>query len=432
MAAAYVIPLLGFAGLGLDLGRGYMSSSRLQSSVDTATLAAVRMEQLYPGTGNALGPKTMETVQQFLTANMPEGYVGTIRTNPTVTVTRAGDEITIDVTVNGTVPTTVMNIFGIATMPVEATARAVAGKTLPTAVEAMLVLDVTGSMEGNGGMIALKDSVGQFLDIVYGNNQTRQNFAIGVLPYAVFANVGRLVANADANAVEAVNGYTNRLPSDVYGWKGCVFADPTVRDLSADLNSIDANTYDMGKTWPGENGMPKIKPAIYPPMWVYSFHRQDNRYKFPNDATQRRAIANYGPMQTALVRQYGNNICRRTDNNNTASCSSGTLTGASPTRWVDPTLISNYNDWPTPQLYVSTTRPSNADDHVSKSPNYVCPTEALPVSYERTKSELSTYKDNLQPLFNIGTWHVPGATGCWPGTTSSRAPVRPVSVCAAS
>lgn len=407
MAAAYVIPLLGFAGLGLDLGRGYMSSSRLQSSVDTATLAAVRMEQLYPGTGNALGPKTMDTVRQFLTANMPDGYVGTVRIDPDVDVTRSGDEITIDVTVEGTVPTTVMQIFGIREMPVEATARAVAGKTLPTAVEAMLVLDVTGSMEANGGMVALKDSMGQFLNIVYGDNQTRKNFGIGVLPYAVFANVGRLVAEADPNMVETVDGYTNRLPTDVHGWKGCVFADPTIRDLGSDVNTIDANTFDMGKTLPGENGMPKILPAIYPPLWVHSFHKQDNRYKFPADATQQRAIANYAPMRTALIRQYGNNICRTNDTAKAeATCSSGTTA----TRWVDPTRISGYNDWPAPQLYVSTARPSNADNYVSKSPNYVCPTQALPVRYEWTKSQLNTYKDSLQPLFNIGTWHVPAMT----------------------
>lgn len=405
MAAAYVIPLLGFAGLGLDLGRGYMSSSRLQSSVDTATLAAVRMEQLYPGTGSSLGPKTMDTVQKFLTANMPIDYVGTIRETPEVTVTRAGDEITIDVTVNGQVPTTVMKIFGIQNMPVRASAKGVAGKTLPTAVEAMLVLDVTGSMEGNGGMVALKDSMGQFLEIVYGTKETRKNFGIGVLPYAVFANVGHLLTPLGTDVVEKVDGYTTRSATDVYGWKGCVFADPTKLDLSSDINTIDAGTFDMGKTLPGENGMPAVKPAIYPPLWVNSFHLQDNRYKFPSDAAQRKAIANYAPMRTALIRRYGDHICR--DNGGDAkTCSSGDTAS----RWVDPTRISGYNDWPTPQLYSSTTRPSNADNHVSKSPGYVCPTQALPVSYERTKAELTKYKDELQPLFNIGTWHVPAMT----------------------
>lgn len=404
IAASYVIPLMGFVGLGLDLGRGYMTSSRLQSSVDTATLAAVRMEQLYPGTGTSLGPKTLDTVKQFLTANMPTGYVGATRADPSVTVARAGDEITVQVTVDARVPTTLMQIFGIKEMPIKASAKGVAGKTLPTAVESMLVLDVTGSMDGNGGMTALKDSMTQFLDIVYGTNQTRKNFAIGVIPYAVFVNVGRLPGMG--TKVQAVDGYTTRAATDVYGWKGCVFADPTQRSLSSDTNVIDANTYDMGKTMPGESGMPLVQPAIYPPMWVKSFHSQDNRYQFPSDATQRRAIANYAPMRAALIRQYGDNICRRVDNNNTATCSSGTAAD----RWVDPTLISGYSGWPTPQLYNSTVKPSNADNYVSKSPNYVCPTEALPVSYERTKTELLNYKNSLQPLFNIGTWHVPAMT----------------------
>jgi Flp pilus assembly protein TadG len=401
IAAAYVIPLLGFVGLGLDLGRGYMTSSRLQSSVDTAVLAATRMEQLYPGTGNSPGPKTVATVNEFLTANMPTGYVGASRGTPVVTVTRAGDEITVEVKVEGTVPTTLMQIFGIQTMPIEATAKGVAGKTLPTAVEAMMVVDVTGSMDGNGGMVALKDSMGQFFDIVYGNKETRKNFAIGVLPYNVIVNVGRLLPS---NMVEEVPGFTDKLPTNAYGWKGCVLADPTQRTLSTDINTIDANTYDMGKTMPGENGMPDIKPSIYPPLWVRSFHRQDNRYKLGANSADEMSVANYAPMRTALIRQYGNNICRDKNDTMDVACNSN------PDTKVKPSRISGYNDWPTPQLYNSTVKPSNADDHISKSPNYVCPSEALPVSYSRTKTELNAYKNNLQPLFNIGTWHVPAMT----------------------
>ena len=402
IAAAYIIPLFGFVGLGLDLGRGYMTSSRLQSSVDIATLAAVRIEQLYPGTGSSPGPKTLDTVSQYLTANMPLGYVGATRNAPQVSVTRAGDEVTVQVTVEGTVPTTLMQIFGIQTMPMKATAKGIAGKTIPNAVETMMVLDVTGSMDGNGGMTALKDSMGQFFDIVYGTNETRSNFAIGVLPYAVFANVGRLLPS---DMVEQVSGYTNKSATDTYGWKGCVFADPTIRNLSSDINTVDANTYDMGKTMPGEAGMPDVKPAIYPPLWVYSFHRQDNRYKMGANSSDEFNVANYGPMRTALIRRYGNKICQvSSGNNNDADCNSSANTKVKPSR------LPSYGSWPTPRYYDAKVKPSNADDYVSKSPSYVCPTEALPVSYARTKSELNAYKNNLQPLFNIGTWHVPAMT----------------------
>ena len=399
IVAASLIPLMGFIGTGLDLGRTYMAASRLQSSVDTATLAAVRMEQLYPGTGNTPGTKTVDVVNQFLTANMPTNFMNTSRTTPVVSVTRSGDEITVDIKVTGTVPTTLMRIFGFETLPVTAVATGVAGKTLPTAVEAMLVLDNTGSMDANGGMVALRASVKDFLKIVYGDAQTRPNFAIGMMPYNVIVNVGRIVQDAKPKMVEEVDGFTDNPATSAYGWKGCVLADPTKQSLSTNINEIDADTYDMGKTMPGENGMPKIKPSIYPPLWVRSFHDQDNRYKLGVKDKDASSVANYAPMRTALVRQYGDNICVR-PNGDDALCSSAENTKIKPSR------LPGYASWPEPQLYSSSTKPSNAENYVSKSPNYVCPSEAKPVSYSRTKAELTTYIDtHNQPLFNIGTWH---------------------------
>lgn len=391
--AASIIPIIGFVGMGLDLSRGYMTSSRLQSSVDTATLAAVRMEQLYPGTSGTPGPKTTDVVNQFLTANMPLGYVGATRQAPVIAVTRQGDEITVEVTVQGTVPTTLMRVFGVTTMPIQATAKGVAGKTLPTAVEAMMVLDVTGSMDGNGGMVALKESMNDFVGTVYGTKETRTNFAIGVIPYNVIVNVGRLLPG---NMVQQVDGYTTRSATDANGWKGCVLADPTVRTLSSDINTIDANTFDMGKTLPGENGMPKVMPSAYPPMWVSSFHYQDNRYKLGADSDDARTLANYAPMKTALIRHYGDDICEKDGDN--VSCGTN---GSS----IKPSRLKNYSDWQSAKTYDSTVKPSNANNVVTRSPNYVCPTEALPVDYDVTKSELTAYTNNLQPLFNIGTWH---------------------------
>lgn len=397
LLAAAMIPMIGFAGVGLDLGRAYMASSRLQSSVDAAVLAAVRMEQLYPGVGNAPGPKTVETVNAFVNANMPADFMGASKGVPSVSVTRVGEEITVDLVMNAQVPTSLMRVFGHEMMPISARATGVAGKTLPRAVEAMLVLDVTGSMDGNGGMVALRASVKDFLTVVYGNNQTRKNFAIGMMPYNVIVNVGRLLP---ASRVETVSGFTTRGATDAYGWKGCVLADPTQRTLSSDINTIDANTWDMGKALPGDPGVPRAMPSIYPPLWVDSFHYQDNRYKLGATASEARTVANYPPMRDALIRYYGNNICSVDDDGDLedATCdTSGAI--------VNPERLPNYSNWPTPVVYNSTVKPSNADNFVSKSPNYVCPSEALTVSYSRTKADLEAYTDKLQPLFNIGTWH---------------------------
>jgi Flp pilus assembly protein TadG len=394
MLAVALIPLMGVVGTGFDLGRAYMASSRLQSAVDAAVLAAVRMEQLYPGTGSTAGPRTTETVAAFLGGNIPPGYLSMTRQNPALNVTRAGEEITIELTVTGQVPTTLMTLFGFTQLPVRASATGVAGKTLPTAVEAMLVLDNTGSMDGNGGMPALRQSVTDFLDIIYGNRETRTNFALGMMPYNVIVNVGRLLP---ASRVEAVPGFTDKPATNAMGWKGCVLADPTRRNLSTDVNAIDANTFDMGKDLPGDPGVPRARPSIYPPMWVRSFHKQDNRYKLGSDQAEALSIANYEPMRTALIRRYGSNICIDNSGNN-AVCADGLR--------VNPARLPDYSNWSAPKLYNSRVKPSNADNFVSASPNYVCPSEALPVSYSYTKSQLRDYINiDNQPLFNIGTWH---------------------------
>lgn len=397
LLAAALVPLIGFVGTGLDLGRAYMASSRLQSAVDAAVLAAVRMEQLYPGTGSTPGTRTSETATSFLNGNMPTGYMGLTRQTPTLTVARNGEEITVELTVRGDVPTTLMRVFGYTVMPIRATATGVAGRTLPTAVEAMLVLDNTGSMDSNGGMAALRSSVISFLDTIYGNQETRQNFALGMMPYNVIVNVGH---SLPSTMVESVPGFTNRPASDPMGWKGCVLADDTKRDLSSDTATIDADTFDMGKTMPGENGMKKIRPSIYPPMWVRSFHEQDNRYKFSSDPAEAESVANYPPMREALVRRYGLNICRdNSDKAKPAKCDE-------PDTRVDPERLPGYASWPTAKLYNSRAKPSNEKNHESSSPNYVCPSPAMPVSYGYTKSQLRDYINiDNQPLFNIGTWH---------------------------
>lgn len=395
LLAAALIPMIGFAGIGVDLGRTYMASSRLQSGVDAAVLAAVRTEQLFPGTGTTPGPRTVDTARAFLYANSPANFMSATQQNPVVSVKREGEEVTVSVVVNADVPTTLMRVFGFADLPIKGEAVGVAGKTLPRSVEAMMVLDVTGSMAGNGGMVALKDSVKDFLNIVYGNSQTRKNFAIGMMPYNIVVNVGRLLPSS---RVQSIDGFTTKAASDPYGWKGCIYADPTRTNLSSNINEIDANTFDMGKTLPGDPGVPRANPYMYPAMWVYSFHRQDNRYKLGKSDAQAAAAANHEPMRTALIRTYGQDICRKT-NGDKVACD------ANPTPDVDPKLIEDYKNWPEPIQYDSTKLTSKKDDYVSKSPNYVCPSAALPVSYDHTKGQLEDYTDDLQPLFNIGTWH---------------------------
>lgn len=433
MMAAALIPMIGMVGSGVDLGRAYMADSRLQSAVDAAVMAGVRAQQLDSATGE--GSATWNAIYDYLNANMDPDYLGMTRSPPVIDVTKQGTSITVNVSVQGSVPTSLMKIFGFTSLPIAADATAEAGETLPMAVETLLVLDNTGSMAGSR-ITALKNAAKSFVQIVYGDNQTRTNFAIGMLPYNTMVNVGRLVQSREETPgefIEPVPGYTdtpNTWTTNGYAWKGCVQADSTIVGVSSDIHTIDANTYDMGTTMPGENGVPKIKPFLYPSIYVNSFQQKSNTYKFGTTPAAESAVANYKPMRDAMVRLYGNNICVNSSGANLACNQPGSL--------VSVSKITDYSSWAAPKIYTHKTSITNArmDGH---SPNYQCPSEALPIEYNRTKDALNTYitDENAALDPGTGTFHNPAMTWAFrmvnrtdffPRDTPADTPVRKVVV----
>lgn len=412
-----LIPILSLVGGAADLGAAYMADARLQSAVDAATLAGVRAKQLDPDGAND-NEKTKAAIISYLNANMAADYIGMSRAAPVISVTTSGRTIRVSTTASATVPTTLLKLVNITTLPISATASAEAGEQLPEAVETMLVLDYTGSMYSDiaGGpdrIGALRTAMSGFLDVIYGKNEdTRADFGLGVIPYNFNVNVGRLLPNS---MVEQVPGFTDKAATNAYGWKGCVFADPTKKGLTNDT-TIDTGTFDMGKVLPGESGMPAIKPFIYPPTRVDSFQKIQNFYKFSADASEAFSIANYSPMRTALVRQYGDNICTVSQTDTTAKqCSAGGVVYPNNLRAGSDAILTNedstgksyagksYEDWAVPTVYNKDTK---GNHFLAQSPNYVCPNEALPIQYGRTKTALKKYinTDN-NPIYNVGTWH---------------------------
>lgn len=450
MMAAALIPALGFVGTGIDLGRAYLVQSRLQSAVDAAVMAGVRMQQIDAGTGPE--SLTQKTIQSYLDANFPTGYAGFVR-NALVapTVTREGSKIKLALSVSGQVPTSLMRIFGFAQLPVEASATAEAGETVgeAKAVEVLLVLDNTGSMKADNRIGQLKDAAKSFVEVVYGKDiQTRNNFAIGMLPYNTMANVGRLLLGDGTNATKRalfsppadLNPYLTADPTTAFSWKGCLFADQTKQVISDDISVIDADVFDIGKNMPGEKAgsgtvnMPKLDPFIYPPIKVDSFQDVDNRYRFPDLATAKFAM-NYGPIRTALIRQYGG---RALDKSPICSDTNGVAVVCTGSTLIDPARVPEYADttkWRSPNVYTHKAGGSNGIS--GPSPNYQCPAQALPIQYDRTQAELRTYIENenaaLEP--GTGTLHNPAMTWAYrmmartdffPRSTPASIPVRKV------
>lgn len=401
MMAASIVPITGMIGGGVDYGRAYLINSKLQMAVDAAAIAGVRAQQVDPSTGD--NSETWKSVDSYLRANFPDEYMGYSSVSRDILVSRQDTSITVKLDVTGQMPTTFLKVMGIDTLDVGAKATAEAGER-KNAIEAMLVLDNTGSMKG-ARMTSMKAAASDFVDIVYANQPTVKDVAIGVLPYNIVVNVGRLVQQVHPEWIEdygnsnVADSYKTA-PTEPLSWKGCVFADETKKTLSNDINKLDPDVFDIGKQMPferttgGSKDMPKLRPYIYPSILVHSFDDVDNRYRFSsNDAASDVAINAIPHVKKALYDRYGNTIC--VSGQTGASCR------------ITVTRIPDYASYKPISLYGH----RSGQSLIGPSPNYECPAQALPLAYNRTRAEMLNYiADENEALPNIGTIHTPALT----------------------
>ena len=159
IVAAALIPITAMIGSGVDMSRAYMARTRLQSACDAAALAGRRVM-----TNDTLSSAVTMEANRFFNFNFNQGLYGTAPFTPVVTRPAQG---TIRVAASTTMPTTIMAMFGFATLPLDVTCDASLNFVN---TDVMLVLDVTGSMledingnstsvAGNRKIAALRDAV---------------------------------------------------------------------------------------------------------------------------------------------------------------------------------------------------------------------------------------------------------------------------------
>jgi Flp pilus assembly protein TadG len=242
--ASALVPLVGVAGVATDGLLGYLVRDRMQTSLDSAALAAGRV---------MTGDNWQADARRYFDANFPPGYLGTTITSFTVVPDANLETLTARASVS--LPTRFMHLFGYDTTSVDvATVVARSNRS----AELALVLDVTGSMRSGDKIGALKTAAHDMLDILYGNAETRDDLYVAVVPYAVTVNIGK--ANDDwlsmADRVHTDPG--SFAPST---WKGCVMARGSGNDRT-DATPAEAPftsfyyAADTDNRWRDEDGKP--------------------------------------------------------------------------------------------------------------------------------------------------------------------------------
>jgi len=211
--------ILASAGVATDLALAYNAKSRLMSALDKAALAV--------GSSTGTEAELQERMQNFFDANYPENKLGSPY-NVTLTLT----EDTIDVSASTQVNTLFLKLFGKDTLDIHSDTRVIRELA---GVEAVLVLDTTGSMAGTN-IAALKTAATNFIDIMFDRIADTDYLRIGIVPYATTVNVGRYGIGQNPDGSYYDNGFVDNPATDEYvtpasnivwgtatnNWWGCV------------------------------------------------------------------------------------------------------------------------------------------------------------------------------------------------------------------
>lgn len=188
-----LVPILAMIGGGIDMGRGYLSQSRLQQACDSGVLAA--RKKLGSDIITTATPTTAVQAEgdKFFNANFKAGSYGTGTRSFAMNI-----ETNYSITGNATVkvPTTLMALFGYKELNIAVTCQA---KLNFSNTDVMMVLDTTGSMnETNSGdtdskIAVLRSVVKGFHNRLEAAKTPGTRMRYGFVPYSTNVNVGGLL-----------------------------------------------------------------------------------------------------------------------------------------------------------------------------------------------------------------------------------------------
>lgn len=196
VVAAAIIPMLAVIGGGVDISRGYLARTRLQQACDAGVLATRKKIGSTIITNQVIPTDANDAGKRFFNINFRDGAHGT--TDRTFAMTLS-QNYTISGTAGAKVPTSVMTLFGVETLPVTVNCSA---QFHYANTDIMMVLDVTGSMnEVNSGdssskMAVMRQVVKDFYASIEANKTQGTRTRYGFVPYSTNVNVGFLLKSA--------------------------------------------------------------------------------------------------------------------------------------------------------------------------------------------------------------------------------------------
>jgi Flp pilus assembly protein TadG len=198
MFSLALVPLLLAVGSAVDMVRVNRTQAVLQGAADAAALAA--------GTSNLSNSDLNDLVTTYMESN---GAVAALDLVESIEAKQDKQSGTYSVAIKGKMNTSFMHLVGVNTMDLGATAEVTSGSQ---ALELVLVLDNTDSMNAEGRLTALKASAKALVEEIYENQEPGVYIKIGIVPFANYVNVGLPSRNEPWMSVPANSSVTSATP----------------------------------------------------------------------------------------------------------------------------------------------------------------------------------------------------------------------------
>jgi hypothetical protein len=191
--AAALVPMLAMIGGGVDMGRSYLSQSRLQQACDAGVLAARKKLGSNVDVSADLPADARDIGSRFFNINFHTGAYGTENRNFAMEL---NDDFSVSGVASASVPTSIMKIFGYSEVPVQVECSA---QMNMNNTDIMMVLDTTASMsetnpdDDKPRIDILRDTINSFHTMLESNKAAGTRIRYGFLPYSTNVNVGQLL-----------------------------------------------------------------------------------------------------------------------------------------------------------------------------------------------------------------------------------------------
>ena len=191
--AAALFPLLAMVGGAVDLGRGYLTESRLQQACDAGVLAARKRLGTTAVVDGRVPADVGEFGQRFFNINFRDGAYGSESRQFAMSL---GEDYSVIGEASVVLPTTLMKVFNFLEIPINVECEA---QLNFRNTDVMMVLDVTGSMgQTNPGDVdnrigVLKSTVRSFHQQLDAAASAGTRIRYGFVPYSTNVNVLHLL-----------------------------------------------------------------------------------------------------------------------------------------------------------------------------------------------------------------------------------------------